>query len=210
MSFDYLVMGRWIVFAAISFYLVYRFRDLIRNLALRLIPVRRRITHDSFRLQTRYAIIMSFGLGTALTLLLNLGYCQVFPYAAPALVANETRVLPTPVPSPTPLTVVPPVLAPAPVVRTVQDTVVALEERPRVTRLANHYLQVNAFSDHPTAERNQQRLQGQHQISVRVVYLPATAQPPYKVLLGPFDSPRAVQDYQARYGLEGFYRSLQE
>lgn len=212
--YDYLWIARWVIFGVISFYIVYRCNTIIRNLALRMIPVRRRIRHDSYRLQSRYAIIMSFTVGIALTLLFNLGFMQVsqewsteetvvtIPTTPSTPPQEQGLKLPTMItPPPTPL---------VPQTISVRDTIVQLAPVEYTTISQKDYLQVNAFSSFAAAERYEQEMQQQHEIGTRVVYLPATAQPPYKVLLGPFTDRRSVLNYNARYGLRGFPRQLNE
>ncbi|WP_367389021.1 SPOR domain-containing protein [Lewinella sp. LCG006] len=192
----------------------------IRALVVRSIPVEKRLSEESFNIQTRTSTII----GAAVALLVAGGIYwgiesvkSYFP-KEPLMVEEQTVILPfTPptkekdveseeVPISAPITS-------SPAQATIPDASPATRPTayeasvPIQTGKGTYYLQLGAYVDGTKALRHAQRLRERYGSLLQTVQLPETTGP-NKVLLGPFLTRRDVVRYRQQHQLKGFVRHL--
>lgn len=208
--FTYWTIIRWSIALAVSFYVIYRCRPLIRNIALRLIPMRHRISQDSFRLQTRYAILLSFAIGGLLAVVGNWSLLQASKKMGWIPPSTPLPVVSTPLPVARPLPSVP-VVPPkdsidVPIAPSIPPiTPPTYEALPSSN---DYYLQVGSFENEATAVQLRDRLATRLLTEVQVLTFRDTAPFTYKVVIGTFASRADALRYQDRHRLQGFPRRI--
>lgn len=213
-----------------AFFLVRKFRSTIRGFVMWCIPVRLRISEQSYELQTRYATLLSF--------LLTFLFAGLFYYGlyrgqktlgwaidSPVKTYGILRPLPPkpiqpPAPiTPAPVAEIPETPSPAiPVVRpaTPPPTKLPVSQkpiRPKPTPqpapsqplAAQYYIQIDAFVYLDNATNRQRKWQRK---TTKLVWI-AVAQEstPYKLLVGPFSTKRLANKYRKQQRAVGFVRS---
>lgn len=195
----------------------------IRSLVVRSTPVEKRLSEESFNIQTRTSTII----GATVALLVAGGIYwgiesvkSYFP-KAPVMVEEQTVILPftsstkeqdvesgqehipTPVrPSSSPAQAAIPDASPA-------TRPTAYEaSAPIQMGKGTYYLQLGAYVDGAKALRHAQGLRERYGSLLQTVQLPETTGP-NKVLLGPFRTRRDVVRYRQQHQLKGFVRQLQ-
>lgn len=192
----------------------------IRHLVVRSIPVEKRLSEESFNIQTRTSTMI----GAAVALLvaggIYWGIESVKSYFSkePLMVEEQTLILPfTPpakeqeVESGEEKTSAP--IASSPAQAAIPDASPATkpttyeESAPIQIGKGSYYLQLGAYVDGTKALRHAQGLRERYGSLLQTVHLPGTTGP-NKVLLGPFLTRRDAVRYRQQHQLKGFVRQL--
>ena len=216
-SIHYLMLAQVALAFFAAFYLTRKLRGFIRASVVRLMPVKHRISDESFNMQTRISTLVAYLIGLAFTGLIYWGIDQLSATIRPTQETQQQIVdlspsipeptLPT-IPEPKPEVLPeaetvspPPVSAPKVAVPTV---ITEYEEpTPRTGSMADaHYIQLYAFNSADRAVAQRFRYEQLLSRPVRVVPLMGTIGP-YKVVVGPFASQLAAREFKYRTGLEG-------
>lgn len=183
------------VFAILSLlaggYLARLSSDLIRKLVVRLMPVEKRFSDDSFRQQMLRATII----GWCMTLLLGGGFFWgslqlLHTYTTPT-VAEQEQLLPVsnPIPVKTSLTEHTAKRDTTPV------TIVPTESPQATASTGTYFLQLGAYDQITNAREQVNRYRSQLEIPVQVKQQEGT-DGPYKVWVGPLGSRKLAADYR--------------
>lgn len=200
----------------LSFWLVWKLRDFIRTLIVKLMPIRYRISEKSFDLQTRYSLLLSFLLVVGGTLLLSWAIGKAIPYLQ-LPVAEQTeqqKVFSLPEPRPE---LIQETRSRAP------DTFQQVKEEQQVIPMTApstisepelyetipaFYLQLGAFRESRRAWRLRTWLEDRLPVPVWVGTSDGDTAP-YKVLAGPFEKRAEVIRFRLQNQLDGFPRPAQ-
>ncbi len=212
-SIPYFEIARLLVGLAAGFWLTRKMRGLIRGVVVRLMPVRYRVSEQSFDHQTRLSTMLAYlvALGIAVAVHLALGKASRALNMPWVKKEEQTMVRSTPLeqPAPTPPPVYEP--APPPAVPTeyaAPEPPAAQEAPARPTAYhgdESFYLQLYAFQSEARAWQQQQYWQGRLSLPVQVGIAPGEGIP-YKVVVGPFSSRADARRYGRSQRLEGFPR----
>lgn len=208
----------------LSVWFIWRQRDLIRTVVVKLMPVKQRVSPQSFHIQTRLSTIAGIALTIALTALLNWGFIrayQLIKRPASGRTAPVETFSTAPAPLPPALTApkdtatspprprVPAAEAPLPA----DDRSDKGRRRPRPRSYDRrdyqipHYLQLGAFYEADYALDLRARHARRLDLPIQIIRVPGDPAP-YKVLAGPFRSRREAKQYGARQRLRGFPRPV--
>lgn len=198
-------------------YAAFRLQDVIRSLVVRSMPVEKRISDESFDIQTRKSTIIAFILFFFVAGLvywgISLGEDAIWPkvqqheeqsFFSPShlIPKKEGNKIEKPIDKP--------LLEKAPIVLdTVSSTVI--KQTPKAYEqpqpMGPYYLQLGAYNSAKAALDEACQFQISLQESVQVVVIPHT-KGPNKVLIGAFSSRKAVNHYRQGKNLVGFARKM--
>lgn len=220
---DYFFVIRILLALLVGFWVARYFRAPIRGLVIRLMPIKYRMSEQSFHLQSRISTGLAILIALAIGFVVNQGLSRALQLVEgrwwdrtesieafsmplePASPPPEPELEPLPEPEPQanphlvpetekPETTIPKAYGPAP---------------EATAPVGSYYLQAGAFDKAENAWRYHytlsRRFPGRAHLGEQ-----AGRYCPHKVLLGPFPSRRAVRSFRGRHGLEGFPRTLQE
>lgn len=213
-SIHYVVLGQVLLSLILAFYLTRKFRDFIRATVVRFMPVRHRISDESFNMQTRISTIVAFGLGLLLTGLFYRGLQEIVEAAWPGAISREetTQVYVEPaipqrmVPEPAddipaedvqPKTSLPEAnTEPVPSDYEVQQPIVPTR-RVVVPESGPYYLQLYAFNnvDRALAQEAIYRDQLPYPVEVRKI---SRTIGPYKVVVGPIATRQELRELRRK------------
>lgn len=215
-----------------AFFLVRQFKSTIRGFVMWCIPVRLRISEQSYELQTRYATLLSF--------LLTFLFAGLFYYGlyrgqkalgwtidSPVKTYSVLPPLPTkPIPSPAPILPAPVAEIPSPP-KSASEVAVFRPATPPPSKLPvsqkpsrpkttlqparpqplseQFYVQIAAFTYLDNATDRQTKWQRK---TTKLVWIAVAPEPtPYKLLIGPFATKRLAKKYYKQQRAVGFIRS---
>lgn len=191
----------------------------IRGLVVRLMPLEKRISEDSFHIQARTSTIIAAALALFLSGLLfwgleytkqTLGFSPLFQSSMQYTVLPAAPDLSTRIEASEPL---PTTYSAAPVIHEGPSTTAPVVTPPApdtsfIQIVAVYYLQVGAYDQLTNARAEAHRLEAQHPGLVQVLKFPYSTGP-HKVLLGPFPARQAATNYRRLKRLHGFVRKHQ-
>lgn len=211
----YFLIVRLLLGLGAGIWLARKARSLIRRLAIGLMPMRYRVSEQSFLLQTRLSTALGFlvAIGLMLAIVLGLGKAENAARQHPWIKKEETtyassgpaeqsmQILATETPAPEaeqrPAESRAPEVAPAPPPES---------ERPAAYELAGgHYVQIFAFQQEDRAWVQQRYWETRLNQPVWVAIAPGDAVP-YKVLIGPFRHRQDARSFLRSQKLPGFPR----
>ena len=200
-TFHYVIVAQVLVALVIAFYLTRKIRGFIRATVVRLMPLKHRISDESFNMQTRISTVAAYLIGLLLTGLIYWGIDEIAHKMAPtSIVQQETTVAFPVLPSPPPVNdsisgskplierkTSPPLRNPAQIYEHSQH-------RQEQTTRGTYYVQLYAFNDVDRA-LVQQTHYGQSLNRVVDIIKVSGTLGPYKVIIGPFQTRDAAKAY---------------
>jgi len=211
--FQWLTLLRWLFAFFLAFFVVRKFRDVLRGLIVRSLPVKYRLSEKYFDLQNRITTLSVILIATGIAIALNIGMIRLGQSVGWTWEVPARRTSTTP-PPPIPFAVTPVEEAPAPEstmdVLPVEQPAVspAPAPVPRPLRGDRYYWQVEAFMEESRAWRLQRALSDELLEEVEVGAHPRD-RAAYKVLIGPFSSRADAAAYARVRGLRGWPRRLE-
>lgn len=198
-----LIVGSW---------LAYRLRDSIRSLVVRSMPVEKRISDDSYYIQTRASTIIAFLLALSMAGIFFWGVEKLRKaYFSEAKIVQQQTLLPikavpstsvdTPdAPPPNEPSTTPEADETDQEAEPVPNSPPSSQQPSSYAINGHYYLQVGAFKVYESAMKRLEYFQQLLTIPVRLVTLPATLGP-NKVLVGPFASRQQAMTYRQQQEL---------
>lgn len=203
--FSYWFYTKLALAIVLGFLLAYWLKKWIRVILTRMMPVQQRMADDFFNKLTFRSTIVGSALAIATAGGLYWAFTQLdtffIPPPAPRTLSMPTKELSPAVPFPTPepaITIEP------------EEQPTTSAELPDDTPVASYYLQIYAFRQRSSAERQVRHWNAQTEQLVLLAYAEAELEP-YKVLIGPFADAASAKAFQRRHGLaKGFPRTLDQ
>lgn len=203
-----------------GFWIASRLRGILRAIVVRSMPVRYRMSEESFNIQTRISAFLAIAIGLGIATLAYWGLSKAGQALKGPVVSRSTTVeiepapeAPAPPPPPVKLEKAPADTLPAP------EALPQTYEEPRPARLparaappapgAAYYLQLHAFVSEARAWKQQAYWAARLPRRIHVGVQPGGAVP-YKVLAGPFGSRKQAIDFREKNKLIGFPRPLEQ
>lgn len=201
-SSHYLMLAQAALALFAAFYLTRKIRGFIRATVVRFMPIRHRISDESFNMQTRISTMVAYLLGLLLSLLFYRGIDLVANEIVPGAVTRQEIITPV-LPEPEPLQLLP---APEPLLEPKEKEAKPPIEDPEPTPVSEYettprdlplparetgvfYLQLYAFINVDRALIQQAVFSERLSYPVTVKKVDGTIGP-YKVIVGPFASRR--------------------
>jgi len=218
---DYFFVVRILLALLAGFWVARYFRAAIRGLVIRLMPLKYRMSEQSFHLQSRISTALAILIALAIGFIVNQGLnraieaagdkwwsksdkMETFSFPAePESVHTE----PEPIPSPEPdISPVPSLAEEKPSEKTATPDSYGSTAAPQK---GSHYLQVSAFDETDNAWRYYHAMERRYPGRA---HLGKVSNGPglYKALLGPFPNRAATLSFRARHNLQGFPRDLKQ
>ncbi len=225
-SIPFFLIARLLVGLAAGIWLARKMRGFLRWLVLRLMPLRYRLSEQSFNMQARFSAALAYLLALSVALFIFFGSEKAWDkygsswvtkeettqastssleptlpssYSAPLPSIPEEAAPPEEAPLSVSATGPPPEPEPAPAPKPATSYPTAYEESGR------YFAQLYAFREEARAWAQKQYWEGR--LSRRVWVGVAAGEPvPYKVLVGPFGQRQEVRSFLRSKGLNGFPR----
>jgi cell division septation protein DedD len=216
-SFHYVMIAQAAVALFGAFYLTRRMRSFIRAAVVRLMPLKQRISDESFHLQTRFSALVAYLIGLLLTGFFYWGINRLVDSILPGAITQQTITSIDPRPSgPAPI-------LPPPIV--VEDPQ-AVAQRPDISESETAPIREYDMPAPATSNRHFAEVSGTYYIQLyafisadraltqQAIYGDRLAYPvsvkkvngthgPYKVIVGPFSDRQTAVQLLRREGLEG-------
>lgn len=211
--FQWLTLLRWLFAFFLAFFVVRKFKDVLRGLIVRSLPVKYRLSEKYFDLQNRITTLSVILIATGIAIALHIGMIRLGQSVGWTWESPAPRTSATP-PPPTPFAVAP--VEPVPAPESIMDAMPVAEApaapmpapTPGPLRGDRYYWQVEAFMEESRAWRLQRALSDELLEEVEVGAHPQD-RAAYKVLIGPFSSRADATAYARARGLRGWPRRLE-
>lgn len=209
----------------IGFLLVRRFKNPLRALVVRMMPLKYRYSEKSFAHQTNISTLAAILIALAIASSIHLGLDRLikgldkeptplepvkpgrstlFPVGEDLSPSPQPEQKPAPEPQPQPVST--PTSGPEP-----EPVIIRPKPKPAplVITEESFFLQVSAFEEEVYAWDHKESLEKRHSGKVWVAFGSADYIP-YKVLVGPFPDRKSAMTYRRQKKLSGFARPLEE
>lgn len=209
-NISFLLILRFSLTLLVAFWIVSKFRHLLRAIIVRLMPPKHRFSENAFNIQTRISAVLSIILVIGIAAALDYGIFKarvalnLFPSKQPNVIKYSV--------SPDISDQVPEVE-----IETAPEDKEKVKEKPpeapkpepaekTTPAKPQFYAQVEAFVNEENAWNEKMAVQPKVDRAVLVAVI-RNDPIPYKVLIGPFDSRKAAASYLRQHRLQGFPRS---
>lgn len=211
-NIPFFLIVRLLLGLAAGIWLARKMRGFLRWLVVHLMPVRYRVSEQSFNMQTRISASLAYLLALGVAALVYTGLGKAWDKASmPRVAKTETAEASSSSLEPTlPSTYSAPVYNAPEEAAPPQENLPAPPARPDVYEESGRYfVQLYAFREEARAWAQKQYWQGR--LSQRVWVGVAAGEPvPYKVLAGPFHGRQEARRYLRSNGLAGFPREQKD